>query len=355
VKKCFQRCLAAAAFFGALILLMLSGGSNSFAIAQENSPRSNTASALNESGESEEELREILRSYLSDVFFLTPNQGWAVGGDGVILSTTDGGKNWIERKIGDKELYQIVFQDSQRGWIVGEQGILRSFDGGRNWRRWSPPVKEELSVHFATPQVGWLTGRNGTILKTSDGGKNWARQRSGTTQVLDDMACFSVASCIVVGRNNTILNTSDGGRNWSRRDSTLKEGKISILRVRVARGGTAWAVSLGYKSGFVLRSDDRGRAWKVAGRRIDGFPNALFFFNAKRGVLLDGGIYLTEDSGNTWRMVWNGGALLQSVFFVNDKLGWAVGDLRTILHTKDGGKTWVKQHDDGVVTSPHDM
>jgi len=346
---------AVGALFAALVFVALACGSHSRAVAQETSPRPNIPSALNQSGESEEEIREIFRQHLMGVFFLTPNKGWAVGGDGLIFSTTDGGRNWIKRKSGDEELYQIVFQDSQRGWIVGEQGILRSMDGGRNWRRWSPPVKEDLGVYFAAPQVGWLAGRNGTILKTSDGGKNWARQRSGTKETLDDMACFSVTSCIVVGRNNTILSTSDGGRTWTRRDSTLEDGKISILRVRVARDGTAWAVSLGYKSGYVLRSDDRGQTWKVAGRAINGLPKALFFFNAKRGVHLDGGsIYSTEDSGITWTMVWNGGALLQSVFFVSDKLGWAVGDARNILHTADGGKTWVKQHDEGVVSTPHD-
>ena len=345
MKKYFQFIRVAVAYFVAVILLVLAGGSNSLAIAQE-SARSNAVSSLNDSGESEEELREIFRWHLNNVFFQTPNQGWAVGGDGLVFSTTNGGKNWIKRKIGDEELYQIVFQDSQRGWIGGENGILRSMDGGQSWSRWSRPVDDEVGPYFVTPQVGWLTGRNGTILKTADGGKSWARQRSGTTEVLDDMACFSVTSCIVVGRNNTILSTSDGGRTWTRRDSTLEEGKISILGVRVARDGTAWAVSLGYKHGYVLRSDDHGRTWKVAGRRIDGFPNGLFFFNAKRGVLLDGGIYLTEDGGSTWRMVWNGGALLQSVFFLDEKLGWAVGDARTILHTADGGKTWVKQYDE---------
>jgi photosystem II stability/assembly factor-like uncharacterized protein len=355
VKKHFQLITIAIVLFAALFCIVLAGGSNSLAIAQESARRLNASSALNDSGESEAELREILRWHLNDVFFLTPNQGWAVGGDGLIFSTKNGGKNWFKRKIGDDRRYQIVFQDSTRGWIGGEKGVLRSMDGGRSWRRWSPPVKEDVGPYFVTPQVGWLAGRNGTLLKTSDGGKSWARQRSGTNEVLDDMACLSLTSCIVVGRNNTILSTSDGGRTWTRRDSTLKVRNIDVLHVRVAYDGTAWAVSLGYKYGHVLRSDDRGRTWQVAGRRIDGFPNAVFFFNAKRGVLLDGGIYLTEDSGNTWRMVWNGGALLQSVFFFNEKLGWAVGDARTILHTADSGKTWVKQYDDRGMSIPHDM
>jgi photosystem II stability/assembly factor-like uncharacterized protein len=345
VKERLRFIASAITLFAVLVSVVIAGGSTSLAIAQESAP-SKTASSDNDSAESEAELREILRWHLNDVFFLTPKQGWAVGGDGLILSTSNSGKNWLKRKIGDDRRYQILFQDSTRGWIGGENGVLRTMDGGRNWRRWSPPVKEEVGPYFVTPQVGWLTGRNGTILKTSDGGKSWARQRSGTVEVLDDMVCFTITSCIIVGRKNTILSTSNGGRTWIRRNSTLNKPDMDILHVRLTHDGTAWAVSLGYKYGYVLHSDDRGQTWKVAGQRIDGFPNGLFFFNAKRGVLLDGGIYLTEDSGNTWRMVWNGGALLQSVFFVNEKLGWAVGDARTIVHTADGGKTWVKQYDE---------
>lgn len=351
MKKIVHRILTVGTLLVVSAFMILTNVSRSTAAEQKNAQRSN---AENDDRESDEEIHEIFRRHLLRVVFLTSNRGWTVGGDGLIFSTTDGGKKWIKRKIGDEELYQIIFQDSQRGWIGGEKGILRSMDGGRNWSRWSPPVKEDVGPYFVTPRVGWLIGKNGTILKTSDGGKNWTRQRSGTTEVLDDMACSSIDACIVVGRNSTILSTSNGGQTWTKRDSTLKERNIDVLHVRVANDSTAWAVSLGYKHGYVLRSDDRGRTWKVAGSRIDGFPNALFFFNAKRGVLLDGGIYLTEDSGNTWRMVWNGGALLQSVFFFNEKLGWAVGDARTILHTADGGRTWVKQYDNGVIPVPHE-
>jgi len=39
-------------------------------------------------------------------------------------------------------------------------------------------------------------------------------------------------------------------------------------------------------------------------------------------------------------------AQLTKVFFFNDKLGWAVGHDATILHTSDGGQSWVIQYQD---------
>src|SRR5258706_4222481 len=59
---------------------------------------------------------EIRQRHFSDVFFLTPQQGWAVGGGGIILATTDGGNNWNKKQIGTGELRKITFQDDRRLW-----------------------------------------------------------------------------------------------------------------------------------------------------------------------------------------------------------------------------------------------
>ena len=34
---------------------------------------------------------------------------------------------------------------------------------------------------------------------------------------------------------------------------------------------------------------------------------------------------------------------LSDVFFINDKIGWVVGDIGTILYTENGGKKWIPQ------------
>lgn len=57
-----------------------------------------------------------------------------------------------------------------------------------------------------------------------------------------------------------------------------------------------------------------------------------------------GNILHTTDGGNTW-MPQNSGTdyTLSSIYFVDPKRGWSVGDEGIIIHTKDGGKTWEKQ------------
>ncbi len=61
-----------------------------------------------------------------------------------------------------------------------------------------------------------------------------------------------------------------------------------------------------------------------------------------------GCILHTEDGGKTWIRQNSGTNLtLSSVFFIDSKKGWAVGEEGIIIHTKDGGKIWEKQK------SPH--
>lgn len=57
-----------------------------------------------------------------------------------------------------------------------------------------------------------------------------------------------------------------------------------------------------------------------------------------------GTILHTADGGKTWVQQASGTInMLTSISFVDEKTGWAVGERGTILHTVDGGKTWTKQ------------
>src|SRR5205823_244875 len=54
----------------------------------------------------------------------------------------------------------------------------------------------------------------GTILLSTDGGRTWRRQPSGTAYALNRVACLSPSTCVAVGEKGTILRTTDGGHTW---------------------------------------------------------------------------------------------------------------------------------------------
>lgn len=292
--------------------------------------------------------REGLRRQLFDAAFLDARHGWAVGGDGTMLRTTDGGTTWTRQEITAPDLGRIAFVSDHEGWVVGEFGhILFTQTMGASWEVRPRPAREDLlGIRFVKPGVGWIVGDRGLILKTENGGQRWRRQRSGVPQALRDVACFSAQECAVIGAAATVLTTANGGGTWTKRITPVGPSDLKWMsRAVIGRDGSLWATGGGTREGYLLRSTDRGKRWTLA----SDFPNPigpLHFWDGKRGVVFAGEILLTADGGGTWTVGQNPapGILLQAIVFVNDNLGWAVGDFRTILHTQDRGKTWILQH-----------
>lgn len=111
----------------------------------------------------------------SGISFSDHRNGWAVGSDGFIVHTSDGGLTWEKQKSPSKEsLLKVDFPDKLNGWIVGEGGtVLHTSDGGKNWEIQQSGEKNKLlRVQFTDIKNGWICGAFGSVLHTSDGGKN---------------------------------------------------------------------------------------------------------------------------------------------------------------------------------------
>jgi hypothetical protein len=96
---------------------------------------------------------------------------------------------------------------------VGQNGtILRTDDGGRSWRQLLSGTGTSLhSIAFSTRLSGWAVGDDGTILHTTDGGANWRSQTIGTGARLQRVIFISEEQGWVVGADGLILATRDGG------------------------------------------------------------------------------------------------------------------------------------------------
>ena len=62
------------------------------------------------------------------MFFLNENSGWAVGDQGIMFSTTDGGADWELQGSGTfDDLYSVNIESSQSGWSVGNDGTILKY------------------------------------------------------------------------------------------------------------------------------------------------------------------------------------------------------------------------------------
>ncbi|MCK5136979.1 MAG: T9SS type A sorting domain-containing protein [Bacteroidales bacterium] len=151
---------------------------------------------------------------LNDVFFTDNLTGWAVGRNGVIVSTTDGGQNWTTQMSGvTDELRAIFFIDSDTGWAVGgslNRAIIKTTDGGAEWNDVTITTFRATIMYdiaFADANTGWLiTGDS--IYMSTDGGTTWMKEQY-VTAVEGPLAHRSIAvtsdsTAFVAGRRKYI-------------------------------------------------------------------------------------------------------------------------------------------------------
>jgi photosystem II stability/assembly factor-like uncharacterized protein len=275
--------------------------------------------------------------------------GWVVGNDGVILSTTDKGATWEQQDSGETAiLYSVHFVDGSDGWVVGDGGlVLHTEDGGATWERQNSGVTEQLrSVFFANDSEGWAVGAAGVIVNTRDGGNQWEPQSSGTNQDLEAIhfAPPPPGEIVIdhgwaVGLNATVINTTDGGRRWVRQVPARLLTTEPLYGVFFATGNKGWSV--GKLGPAVMNTSNGGQTWgtsaavDAASRMYD-----LHFVDAANGWSVgSGGILLHTSDGGKWDGVETEVTKtittpLWGVSFIDATEGWAVGDAGVIVHIK---------------------
>ncbi len=114
---------------------------------------------------------------LRAVHAVDASRAWAVGGnssDPPIVRTTDGGEHWVLQQIplspGYGWFYDVTFSDADHGWAVGSEGLVcGTSDGGLSWQRQNSATSVNLwAVCAASSTTVWAVGMG--LLKTTSGG-----------------------------------------------------------------------------------------------------------------------------------------------------------------------------------------
>ncbi|MDB5257601.1 MAG: Cadherin-like beta sandwich protein [Chitinophagaceae bacterium] len=268
---------------------------------------------------------------LRSVHFISSTQGWAVGNNGIILTTSNGGLTWTTQTSGTTEYLNTVhFISSTQGWIVGTNGtILVTNNGGITWTAQTSNTVEILySVYFVSSTQGWAVGNNGIILTTSNGGLTWTTQTSGTMQFLSSVYFISSTQGWIVGSNGTILVTNNGGVTWIAQTSGTTTYFRSIYFISSTQG---WAVGT---NGIILTTSNGGITWTAQTSGSTQIFYSVHFISSTQGWIVgtNGTILVTNNGGLTWTVQTSGTTqILYSVYFTSSTQGWAVGASGTIL------------------------
>jgi photosystem II stability/assembly factor-like uncharacterized protein len=148
-------------------------------------------------------IRDTVNDYL-DIQFFDPDTGILVGGNfrtmqGYVARTTDGGQTWSGQIPSGSLLNGLWFTDYRHGWAVGGAGtILHSTDGGLNWQLQYSGVDTTLyDVKFLDTLMGVASGV-GVVLLTSDGGNTWAQSVVGVEEKTKSIDLAGTTALITV-------------------------------------------------------------------------------------------------------------------------------------------------------------
>lgn len=78
-------------------------------------------------GETWASVNASLRSTLLSVHFISDEEGWIVGRGGVIMRSDDGGRTWLRQESRTKQNLYALFMDKKNGWAVGGDGMVLQY------------------------------------------------------------------------------------------------------------------------------------------------------------------------------------------------------------------------------------
>ncbi|OYT14805.1 MAG: hypothetical protein B7C24_16395, partial [Bacteroidetes bacterium 4572_77] len=281
-----------------------------------------------------------------DIYFLpdATNYGWACGYDGNVLRTTDQGETWLGARIGNaSQLESVHFVNKDIGFTSDAGGrCYKSTDGGRNWRDCSPMGLDDCwGLHFFNEKIGYLLGGETCsgmgyplkFYKTTDLGETWTVYQVSPPMAtkLSDPLILDESGRAYAASSGLIWETTDAGSTWKilyrtggydwHEEITYVDGSFCVP---ISNGCTGTWEDNG---GMRMLTDEHNWIEHRTGRSMYG----AFLFDADRGWVCGSNkaLYYTDDGGRTWEEK-NCGihpeSSLDDIWFINDTLGWVVGD-----------------------------
>lgn len=219
-----------------------------------------------------------LSADLAALSFPTAQQGWAVGHEGAVLHSPDGGDTWERqldgRQIGallaqdgqgadagaDRPLLDVWFEDEKTGYVIGAFNlILRTEDGGKTWKSWAQHVENPKGMHlYAMRPAGgsvYIVGEQGLVLRRDPRKHQFASVALPYQGTLFGVIGTS-KTVVVFGLRGTAYRSTDGGASWVKVETGVH---ASLTGGAVRPDGSFVLVS---QAGHVLLSTDDGASFQ---------------------------------------------------------------------------------------------
>lgn len=288
-----------------------------------------------------------LEDFLS-CYFINENIGYLVGTK--ILKTTNGGNNW-EIQFGEYNFFNsCAFYNSIIGMAVGRNGIIyRTIDGGKEW----VPVNNTsiglnlIKVNCIDSSTFIVASDRDKVLRTTNLGNNWDSTSLDADYKILTMDIISPNIGLIISQKHHFIyprerywKTTNSGINWILISEV--QGNTDKKNLQLVNENTGYL----HDSRAFYRTTNGGIGWDrfITGTAVDLY--GLNFSNTSTGYLVgyNGEMEKSTNGGLNWNILSHNATdrRLWQIFFLNNNLGYTVGIDGTVLATVNGGINWIK-------------
>lgn len=287
---------------------------------------------------------------LYGLYFINYNTGYVCGQNGIILKTTNGGVYWNQLSGNVSfQLTDICFQNDLTGYCTGYSGIIKTTDSGLTW--FSVYSGSRMIKINCSDNVLYAGGEYG-IFKSIDSGNSWTNLITGYSGTILGMHFLNADSGYGMGTTASMFITTNGGANWGT-GLYWGPGDYSFgecFFFNPGYGFTIYSYSSGWPNYYVSYGIYKANNWfswhqvynspqfGFAGITFTGVDTGYAVGGGWNGSAYQGSIIKTTNGGNNWfsqNIIIN--QILQDVFFLDSRTGYAVGRGGVIIKTTNGG------------------
>ncbi len=310
--------------------------------------------------------------YLTDVYFLDEDHGWAAG-QGTLFTYSLG--TWQETTIPpDWEIWGFHFEDPFKGWAVGSSGLLIEQNEKLSWREideipnsWyiTAMDKSSTGVLFALGHTeNKLISESEACLYLSSNGLSWEKVNSTLDELARTNTILVTNDVILVSGmdrefNNLMLRSTDQGQHWETISAGLTD-QTSIVGLTATEGGTLYATAK-HTIPELYKSEDMGLSWTLVTTSGFSIPSDPFDANYISIAAIDNQLFIyhqdqendvyalySSDNGTDWMPIPNYPEAFFIVDLYSDNEGklYAAGAvlkneaIATIAISSDLGNSW---------------
>jgi photosystem II stability/assembly factor-like uncharacterized protein len=287
---------------------------------------------------------------ISDLAFSGPT-GYAAGGFGALLRTSDGGQTWQGLPSGSAQGFSRVIAlpsgfVASGGCVVRRSldgtGAISSIDVGGGGTACGSSVR---AVAFADALNGLVLFDSGVVLATADGGASLSRRTPVPGGLPTDMVATSPTTAFATS-NDSIYRTTDSGSSWTLVAQTPRSA-MPFIPPRTLRAITFPSATVGYAvgdGGTVMKTTDGGATWNAVANPTASLnllsarcaDENLCLFTTHVGTT----IVRTADGGATYTQVTPAAVPIRAVAFSSATRAVAAGAGGVTVVSNDGGQTW---------------